>query len=100
MRDFVVKPLRKGVPSLFRNLKALYADPAKAAEMGKAFAEIEQSLASSKKFPGASEAEAKPDECRVYALTLLAGDVHSHDAFSLNLRLDRGKYVLLIGCER
>ena len=122
VREFVVKPLRKGVPSLFRNLKAglceslrsvdprrtfrkasgfeqlhavihigfnytfqmnysnlvgrygeaLYADPAKAAEMGKAFAEIEQSLASSKKFPGASEAEAKPEECRVYALTLLA----------------------------
>ena len=72
VRDFVVKPIRKGVPSLFRNLKSLYADPAKGAEMGVAFAEIEKSLASSGKFPGASEAEAKPDDCRVYALTLLA----------------------------
>ena len=25
---------------------------------------------------------------------------HSHNAFSLNLRFDRGKYVLFIGCER
>lgn len=72
IREFVVKPLRKGVPSLFHNIEGLYADAAKGAEMGLAFAEIEKSLATSKKFPGASEVEAKPEECRVYALTLLA----------------------------
>jgi len=72
VRAYVVKPLRKGVPSLFTDLKGLYADPAKATEMGKAFAEIEKSLADSGKFPGAADKEAKPAEVRVYALNLLA----------------------------
>ena len=40
--------------------------------MGVAFAEIVESLATSKKFPGVAEAEANPEECRVYALTLLS----------------------------
>ena len=72
VREFVVKPLRKGVPSLFQNLRALYADPAKGAEMGAAFAEIETALAKTKKFPGASAEEKAPESTRVYALTLLA----------------------------
>ena len=41
-----------GSTELYRYVEGLYADAAKGAEMGAAFAEIEQSLAKSKKFPG------------------------------------------------
>ena len=71
-RAYVEKPIRKGVPSLFRNLKALYADPAKASALGDIFQSIVDSLESSRKFPGASSEEAEPEECRAYALNLLA----------------------------
>ena len=74
-REYVEKPIRKGVPSLFRNLKALYADSAKASALGDIFCSIVDSLESSRKFPGASSEE--PDACLSTAilharLTLLA----------------------------
>ena len=71
-REYVEKPIRKGVPSLFRNLKALYADSAKASALGDIFRSIVDSLESSRKFPGASSEEPEPERCRAYALTLLA----------------------------
>lgn len=72
IRRYVVAPIRKGVPSLFRNLKSLYADRAKAAAMGEAFAEIVSSLESSGKFPGSEKSEADAAQCVCYARTLLA----------------------------
>ena len=72
-REYVEKPIRKGVPSLFRNLKALYADSAKASALGDIFCSIVDSLESSRKFPGASsELQPEPERCRAYAVTLLA----------------------------
>ena len=72
VRKYVVGPIRKGVPSLFRNLKSLYADQTKVSEMGAAFGEIVTALETSGKFPGADKAEEKRDECLCYARTLLA----------------------------
>ena len=72
VRKYVVGPIRKGVPSLFRNLKSLYADRAKAAVMGEAFAEVVTSLESSGKFPGSDKSEADVAQCLCYARTLLA----------------------------
>mmetsp|Transcript_13670 Transcript_13670/g.57854 ORF Transcript_13670/g.57854 Transcript_13670/m.57854 type:complete len:849 (-) Transcript_13670:900-3446(-) len=72
VRKYVVGPIRKGVPSLFRNLKSLYADRAKAAVMGEAFAEVVTSLESSGKFPGSDESESDVAQCLCHARTLLA----------------------------
>jgi hypothetical protein len=86
------------VPSLFTDLKDLYADAAKATEMGKAFAEIEKSLADSGKFPGAADKEAKAAEVRVYALNLLAYHKvgsDSHCALSQRMTFDFARRCLL-----
>ena len=45
------KPLRKGVPSLFEDLKNLYENPEKAAIMEDVFKGIVESLKSSGTFP-------------------------------------------------
>ena len=74
LREYVTVPLRKGVPSLFRELAGLYADEAKTRSMEKVFAETAASLRSAKAFPGApaGETERAPESAIANALTLLA----------------------------
>ena len=74
LREYVTVPLRKGVPSLFRELAGLYSDTAKTPSMEKVFVEVVDSLRSRKAFPGApsGETEKKPEATLANALTLLA----------------------------
>ena len=76
LRAYVTKPLRKGVPSLFREIAGLYSDEHKTSSMGKVFTETATSLREKKAFPGSSDAETKPDATLAHALTLLA---YHHD---------------------
>ena len=74
LREYVTVPLRKGVPSLFRELAGLYSDTAKTPSMEKVFVEVVDALRSRKAFPGApsGETEKKPEATLANALTLLA----------------------------
>lgn len=74
LHEYVTEPLRKGVPSLFRELAGLYADEAKTPSMEKVFVEVAASLRSAKAFPGApaGATEREPEATLANALTLLA----------------------------
>lgn len=86
LRAFAEKPLRKGVPSLFQDIEALYANDEKAAIMGRVFEDIAETLEKTGAFPPAQgdgqeggaekdfekEKEKDPSSCRVHALALLA----------------------------
>ena len=76
LRAYITKPLRKGVPSLFREIAGLYSDEHKTSSMGKVFTETATSLREKKAFPGSSDTETKPDATLAHALTLLA---YHHD---------------------
>eukprot|EP00887_Chlorella_sp_A99_P007802 scaffold20.g7802.t1 len=52
---YVRRPLSKGVPSLFSDLRPLYADPAKAAALAALFARLEAALAAGGEFPPPAE---------------------------------------------
>ena len=71
---YVEKPLRKGVPSLFEDLKNLYENPEKAAIMEDVFKGIVESLKSSGTFPsgGSTSSDDEKKECTMYAVNLLA----------------------------
>lgn len=71
---YIEKPLRKGVPSLFEDLKNLYENPAKARAMERIFTETVASLKSSGKFlsGGETKSEEGKKECTMYAVNLLA----------------------------
>jgi tetratricopeptide (TPR) repeat protein len=67
---YVVKPLRKGVPSLWTELGGLYSDADKTARMGAVFAKIVDSLRVNKSFPETKEVEKNPHQVFANALTL------------------------------
>ena len=77
LAEYIQKPLRKGVPSLFADISSLYGgihDEEKS--IGKVLKAAADSLKKSGKFPSSSDnkddAEAKPKETHRYALNLLA----------------------------
>jgi len=73
LAEYIQKPLRKGVPSLFADISSLYGgihDEEKS--IGKVLKAAAESLKKSGKFPDASDAEVKPKETHRYALNLLA----------------------------
>jgi len=74
VRKYIEKPLRKGVPSLFEDLKNLYENPAKAKMLEHIFTETVSTLKTSGTFPsgGATSSDAEKKECVVYAINLLA----------------------------
>ena len=71
---YVEKPLRKGVPSLFEDLKNLYENAEKAKSLGRIFKETVHALKSSGKFLSGGEptSEEEKKECIMYAVNLLA----------------------------
>jgi len=70
---YIEKPLRKGVPSLFEDLKNLYENAEKAKSLGRIFNETVNALKSSGKFLSGSEPAAEEKkECVMYAVNLLA----------------------------
>ena len=78
LAEYIQKPLRKGVPSLFADISSLYGgihDEEKS--IGKVLKAAADSLKKSGKFPSSSDnkddvLEAKPKETHRYALNLLA----------------------------
>jgi len=72
LRKYVEPPLRKGVPSLFRELSGLYSDADKVKTMGKVFSDTSARLRDFGTFPGSSEKESKPLFVLAHALTLLS----------------------------
>ena len=71
---YVEKPLRKGVPSLFEDLRNLYENSAKATLLEDIFTDTVRSLKESGKFlsGGATKSEDEKKECVMYAVNLLA----------------------------
>ena len=110
---YVQKPIRKGVPSLFRDLRGLHEDPEKRRILGEVIAETADSLRRLNKFPDAAEAEPDPDACLTHATILHAyhldrvGDRESalkviDDALAIARRLcpepERAKESIAIEC--
>ena len=73
VNKYIEKPIRKGVPSLFEDLKDLYENPAKAAALETIFINTVDTLKSDSKFPsGGAVSEAEKKDCVMYATNLLA----------------------------
>eukprot|EP00232_Nephroselmis_pyriformis_P011093 CAMPEP_0182873838 /NCGR_PEP_ID=MMETSP0034_2-20130328/12564_1 /TAXON_ID=156128 /ORGANISM="Nephroselmis pyriformis, Strain CCMP717" /LENGTH=757 /DNA_ID=CAMNT_0025006513 /DNA_START=71 /DNA_END=2340 /DNA_ORIENTATION=- len=70
LAQYIQMPLKKGIPSLYSDLKPLYADKDKAAALGRVIEGAEKSLKSSKKFPGGSDP--CDEETVMWATALLA----------------------------
>ena len=71
---YIEKPIRKGVPSVFEDLRNLYSNPEKTKLLEKIFIDTVEQLKSKGVFPsgGATSGDEEKQECVMYAVNLLA----------------------------